>query len=65
MTKLKALHKAKKLSIDPESIPLDKYQETELKGSELGTIAEDVKYLDELLNTPEPNLLDNYRDKVS
>ena len=63
MTKLKALHKAKKLSIDPESIPLDKYQETELKGSELGTIAEDVKYLDELLNTPEPNLLDNYRDK--
>lgn len=62
MTKLKALHKAKKLSIDPESVPLDKYQDTELKGSELGVIAEDVRYLRELLDTPEPNLLDNYRD---
>lgn len=62
MTKLEALYKAKKLSIDPNSIPLDKYHETPLKGSELGVIAEDVKYLRELLDTPEPNLLDNYRD---
>ncbi len=62
MTKLKALYKAKKLSIDPESVPLDKYHETPLKGSELGVIAEDVKYLKELLDTPEPNLLDDYRD---
>ncbi len=59
---LKALYKDKKLSIDPESVPLDKYPETALNGSELGVIAEEVKYLKELLDTPEANLLDNYRD---
>lgn len=62
MTKLEALYKAKKLSLDPNSIPLDKYPETALNGSELGVIAEDERYLRELLEAPEANLLDNYRD---
>lgn len=63
MTKLEALYKAKKLSIDPNSIPLDNYNDTALSGAELETIATDNKYLSELLDTPEPNLLDNYRDE--
>lgn len=61
--RLKALYKAKKLSIDPESVPLDKYHDTELKGSELAGIETEIKHLSDLLNRPEHSLLDNYKDE--
>ena len=61
--RLQALYKAKKLSLDPSSIPLDKYHETELKGSELTDMETDIKLLQDLLNLTEWTLLDDYRDK--
>lgn len=63
MERLKALYKAKNLSIDPESVPLDKYHETELKGSELATMEGGIKHLSDLLNRPEHSLLDGYKDE--
>ena len=63
MERLEALYKEKKLSIDPESIPLDKYHETELKGSELATMEGDIKHLSDLLNRPEHSLLDDYKNE--
>ena len=63
MERLKALYKAKKLSIDPESVPLNKYHETELKGSELAVMEGDIKHLSDLLNRPEHSLLDDYKDE--
>lgn len=61
MDRLKALYKAKKLSIDPESVPLDKYHETPLKCSELVDMEGDIKHLSDLLNRPEHSLLDDYK----
>ena len=63
MERLKALYKAKKLSIDPESVPLDKYHETELKGSELTGMETEIKHLSYILNSPEHSLLDKYKDE--
>ncbi len=64
MTKLKALHKAKKLSIDPESIPLDKWHTTPIKGSELANL-DDIPYIADCLNVAESreNPLDEYDDE--
>ena len=64
MTKLKALHKAKKLSIDPESVPLDKWHKTALKGSELANL-DDIPYIADCLNVAESreNPLDEYDDE--
>jgi hypothetical protein len=64
MTKLKAMYKAKKLSIDPESVPLEKWHKTPLKGSELANL-EDVKYIHDCLNIAESreNTLDEYDDE--
>lgn len=64
MTKLKALHKAKKLSIDPESIPLDKWHKTALKGSELASL-DGIPYIADCLNIAESrdNPLDEYDDE--
>lgn len=61
--RLKALYKAKKLSIDPDSVPLDKYHDTPLKGSELADMEGDIKLLDDLLNRPEHTFLDSYKDE--
>jgi hypothetical protein len=61
--RLQAFYKAKKLSIDPESVPLDKYHETELKGSELAGMETDIKLLQDLLNRTEHSLLDAYKDE--
>lgn len=63
MEQLKALYKAKKLSLDPESVPLDKYHDTELKGSELAVMETEVKHLSDLLNRPEHSLLDDYKNE--
>lgn len=64
MTKLKALHKAKKLSIDPESVPLDKWHTTALKGSELASL-DGIPYIADCLNIAESrdNPLDEYDDE--
>lgn len=64
MTKLKALHKAKKLSIDPESVPLNKWHTTPLKGSELANL-DDIPYIADCLNIAESreNPLDQYDDE--
>lgn len=64
MTKLKALYKAKKLSIDPESVPLDKWHTTPLKGSELAKL-DDIPYIADCLNIAESrdNPLDEYDDE--
>ena len=64
MTKLKALYKAKKLSIDPESVPLDKWHKTALKGSELANL-DDIPYIADCLNVAESrdNPLDEYDDE--
>jgi len=61
MDKLKALYKAKKLSIDPESVPLDKWHKTTLKGSELASL-DNVPYIADCLNIAESreNPLDEY-----
>jgi hypothetical protein len=63
MERLQALYKAKKLSIDPKSIPLAKYHDTPLKGSELADMEGDIKYLQDLLNRTEYSLLDDYKDE--
>jgi hypothetical protein len=63
MERLQALYKAKKLTVDPESVPLDKYHETPLKGSELAGMEGDIKHLSDLLNRPEHSLLDDYKDE--
>ena len=63
MTKLEALYKAKKLSIDPQSIPLDKWHKTPLDGSELAQIAEEIPLVRDLLNSTEHSLLDEYKDE--
>ena len=63
MTKLEALYKAKKLSIDPNSIPLDKWHKTPLNGSELASMESDVKHLSDILNSTEHSLLDEYKDE--
>lgn len=64
MTKLKARHKAKKLSINPESVPLDKWHKTALKGSELANL-DDIPYIADCLNIAESrdNPLDEYDDE--
>jgi hypothetical protein len=64
MTKLKALHKAKKLSIDPESVPLDKWYTIALKGSELASL-DGIPYIADCLNIAESrdNPLDEYDDE--
>lgn len=64
MTKLKALYKAKKLSIDPESVPLDKWHTTPLNGSELANL-EEIPYIADCLNVAESreNPLDEYDDE--
>ena len=63
MDVIRGLHKAKQLSIDPDSVPLAKWHKTPLKGSELAKIT-GVKLLDECLNLPESrdNPLDEYDD---
>jgi hypothetical protein len=63
MDVIKGLYKAKQLSIDPESIKLNKWHTTPLKGSELAGIT-GIKMLDDNLNLPESrdNTLDEYDD---
>lgn len=63
MDVIKGLHNAKQLSIDPESVALDKWHKTPLKGSELAKMT-GIKLLDECLNLPESrnNALDEYDD---
>lgn len=63
MERLHALYKAKKLTINPESTALDKYHETELNGSEFAAIEADIKLLQELLDSTEHSLLDDYKDE--
>ncbi len=60
---INGLHKAKQLTIDPESIPLDKWHTTPLKGSELAGMT-GIKMLDDNLNLPESrnNTFDQYDD---
>lgn len=64
MDVIQGLHKAKQLSLDPNSVPLDKWHNTPLKGSELGKLT-GIKLLDECLNLPESrnNPLDAYDDE--
>lgn len=63
MDVIKGLHKTKQLSNDPESIPLDKWHKTPLKGSELAGMT-GIKMLVDNLNLPESrnNTLDEYDD---
>ncbi len=64
MDVIQGLHKAKQLSLDPKTVPLDKWHKTPLKGSELAPIT-GVKLLDSYLNLPESrsNPLDAYDDE--
>lgn len=63
MTKLEALYKEKKLSIDPNSIPLNQWHKTPLDGSELAKMEGDIKHLSDILNKTEATLLDEYKDE--
>jgi hypothetical protein len=61
--KLDTIDKAKKLSLDPNSIPLDKWHKTPLNGSELASMESDIKHLSDILNSTEYSLLDEYKDE--
>jgi hypothetical protein len=58
-------HKDRKLSIDPATVPLEKWHKTPLKGSELKTLGGVTKLLDDSINLPESrdNVLDEYDDE--
>lgn len=58
------LYKEKKLDIpDPNTIPLDQWHKTPIKGSELAKIEENLLYLQDILNRTEYSLLDDYKDE--
>lgn len=58
------LYKDKKLDVkDPSKTPLDQWHETPLKGSELAKLEENLPYLQEILNSTEWTLLDDYKDE--